>query len=208
MVLRLIAEVRRLGGGNDTDPADDRQEVADRLMAELDRETLRSAQYERTFRTIRRMFQLPETSPDAGRDLLDKLQDCVAAREAIAIHHAQKADDRCIEDDDRLYATVGLPPCDRRVGSKEEMLANCARFIDRRCEGGGWPSYRELETERDSLRARVANLESALQPLAALAIPFEDDDSDDIWLTQIYAGMGGLKLAHARRAREVLDADT
>jgi hypothetical protein len=31
------------------------------------------------------------------------------------------------------------------------MLANCARFIDRRCEGGGWPSYRELEAERDRL---------------------------------------------------------
>src|SRR5262245_742707 len=38
--------------------------------------------------------------------------------DAIAAHHAQKADDRCIEDDDRLYAAAGLPPCDRRVGDK------------------------------------------------------------------------------------------
>ena len=68
---------------------------------------------------------------------------------AIVTHHAQKADDRCIEDDDRLYAAAGLPPCDRRVGDKVAMLANCQRFIERRCEGGGWPSYAELEAERD-----------------------------------------------------------
>ncbi len=68
-------------------------------------------------------------------------------REAIETHHAQKADDRCIEDDDRLYAAAGLPPCDRRVGDKAEMLKNCKRFIDQRCEGGGWPSYAELEAE-------------------------------------------------------------
>ena len=35
---------------------------------------------------------------------------------AILDHHDQKADDRCIEDDDRLYAAAGLSPCDRRVG--------------------------------------------------------------------------------------------
>jgi hypothetical protein len=73
-------------------------------------------------------------------------------RDAITAHHDQKADDRCIEDDDRLYAAAGLGPCDRRVGDKEAMLANCRRFIERRCEGGGWPSYAELEAERDALR--------------------------------------------------------
>lgn len=35
---------------------------------------------------------------------------------AIVEHHAQLADD------DRLYAAAGLPPCDRRAGSKEELL--------------------------------------------------------------------------------------
>jgi hypothetical protein len=35
------------------------------------------------------------------------------------------------------------------------MLANCARFIERRCEGGGWPSYAELETEITRLRAEL-----------------------------------------------------
>lgn len=64
---------------------------------------------------------------------------------AIKEHHAQKADDRCIEDDDRLYEAAGLPPCDRRVGDKEAMLHNCARFIENRCQGGGWPTYVELE---------------------------------------------------------------
>ena len=59
-------------------------------------------------------------------------------REAIETHRSQKADDRCIEDDDRLYEALGDGiKCDRRVGSKEEMLHNCSRFIERRCEGGG-----------------------------------------------------------------------
>ncbi len=73
-------------------------------------------------------------------------------RAAIVEHRAQKADDRCIEDDDRLYEALGDGiKCDRRVGSKADMLANCARFIGRRCEAGGWPSYQELERQRDSL---------------------------------------------------------
>lgn len=65
--------------------------------------------------------------------------------DAVKLHHAQKADDRCIEDDDRLYDAAGLPPCDRRVGNKEEMLKNCKRFIERRCESGGWATYQELK---------------------------------------------------------------
>lgn len=64
---------------------------------------------------------------------------------AIKEHWEQKADDRCIEDDDKLYKAAGLPPCDRHVGDKTAMLVNCARFIEKRCEGGKWPSYVELE---------------------------------------------------------------
>lgn len=69
-------------------------------------------------------------------------------RSAIIKHRAQKADDRCIEDDDELYAALqdGIK-CDRRVGDKLDMLHNCARFIQQRCEGGGWPSYADLERE-------------------------------------------------------------
>lgn len=118
-------------------------------------------------------------------------QECVSATKeaqalhaAIATHHAQKADDRCIEDDDRLYAAAGLPPCDRRVGDKAAMLRNCERFIDRRCEGGGWPTYAELESrlaaaalERDrlsaSLRTVMALREADAAKLAA-ALGVED----------------------------------
>lgn len=75
-------------------------------------------------------------------------------RAAIIKHRSQKADDRCIEDDDELYAALGDGiKCDRRVGDKEAMLANCARFIERRCEGGGWPTYVALEAEASRLRA-------------------------------------------------------
>ena len=49
---------------------------------------------------------------------------------AVIAHHAQKADDRCIEDDDKLYSTAGLPPCDRRVGSKEASLPMQPIIID------------------------------------------------------------------------------
>lgn len=68
-------------------------------------------------------------------------------RAAIIAHRSQKADDRCIEDDDRLYEALGDGiKCDRAVGDKAAMLRNCQRFIERRCEGGKWPSYAELES--------------------------------------------------------------
>lgn len=77
-------------------------------------------------------------------------------REAIVTHRSQKADDRCIEDDDRLYEALGDGiKCDRRVGDKAAMLENCRRFIDIRCEGGGWRSYAELEAENEFLEGTV-----------------------------------------------------
>ncbi len=76
-------------------------------------------------------------------------------KDAIRQHHAYHADDRCIEDDDALYAAAGLPPCDRRVGDKAAMLRNCERFVTQRCEGGGpWRTYEELEKDN----ARLYNL--------------------------------------------------
>lgn len=86
---------------------------------------------------------------------------------AIAKHHSQKADDRCIEDDDALYVAAGLPPCDRRVGDKEAMLANCKRFIERRCEGGKWPSYVDLEERIKELEAEAAKMRVALAHIRA-----------------------------------------
>jgi hypothetical protein len=68
---------------------------------------------------------------------------------AIKTHRMQKADDRCIEDDDRLYEALGDGiKCDRRVGNLQAMLENCKRFIKNRCEAGGpWNSYAELEKD-------------------------------------------------------------
>lgn len=66
--------------------------------------------------------------------------------DAIRTHRSQKADDRCIEDDDRLYETLGDGiKCDRKVGSQCEMLKNCERFIKNRTEEGEWLTYAELE---------------------------------------------------------------
>jgi hypothetical protein len=75
---------------------------------------------------------------------------------AVQAHHGQKADDRCVEDDTLLYAAFDLPPADVRVGDKDAMLENCRRFIERRCEGGGWPTYAALE-------AKIKELEEQLQ---------------------------------------------
>lgn len=75
---------------------------------------------------------------------------------AIRLHRDQHADDRCWMDDDRLYDVLGdSVQSDPRVGDKAEMLKNCARFIERRCQGGHWPTYVELEAERDKLRQAV-----------------------------------------------------
>ena len=80
------------------------------------------------------------------------LQEIKKWRDAVVEHHAQRSDDRCFLDDDKLYEAFGLPPVDRRVGDKEAMLKNCARFIEKRCEPGGWPTYAELEAEIQRLK--------------------------------------------------------
>lgn len=83
--------------------------------------------------------------------------------EAIRAHRSQKADDRCVEDDDALYAALGDGvECDRRVGDKAVMLRNCERFIERRCEGGGWLSYRELEQQLDASRSMTEKIRAEL----------------------------------------------
>lgn len=72
--------------------------------------------------------------------------------------HLQFADDTCWMDIDKIFAAAGLPVPDRRVGNKEEMKVNCARFIDTMCKGGEWPSYVEIETELISLRKAYKQL--------------------------------------------------
>ena len=84
---------------------------------------------------------------------------------AISEHHRQKADDRCWMDDLPLYAAAQLPPPDIRVGDKAAMRRNCDRFIDRRCEDGGWPTYAELEAALADALARAVRAESLLSQL-------------------------------------------
>lgn len=77
----------------------------------------------------------------------------LAILDALAEHHRQKADDRCVRDHERLYAAAGLPPADFRVGDKFSMAKNCLRFVENECVGGGWPTYVELEGEILKLKA-------------------------------------------------------
>lgn len=77
----------------------------------------------------------------AGREPLIKLREIRA--EAFKLCTA-RADDRCWMDIEKLCGLLDVP-FDPRVGDKSAMLENCRRFIDQKCEGGGWPSYAELE---------------------------------------------------------------
>lgn len=80
-------------------------------------------------------------------------------RAAIKEHRSQKGDDLCWLDDLKLYEVLndGVVP-DRRVGDKAEMLKNCERFINNRCEGGGWPTYVELEEKIKILEKEIDKL--------------------------------------------------
>lgn len=66
--------------------------------------------------------------------------------------HSQYADDVCWMDIDKIFLAAGLEVPDRKVGDKEKMKANCARFIDTMCQGGNWKSYQELESEIEALK--------------------------------------------------------
>lgn len=106
------------------------------------------------------MLYLPESEREKYRAALRQAEEM---RKAIIAHRSQKADDRCIEDDDRLYEVLGDGiKCDRRVGSHQEMLANCRRFIENRCERGGWKSYVELEADLAAAREERERLKAEL----------------------------------------------
>ena len=133
---------------------------------------------------------------DARQEAAELRNEAAALKLAIIKHHEQRADDRCIEDDDRLYAAAGLPPCDRRVGSKEEMLANCKRFVEQRCEGGGpWKSYRELEGEINRLTKTSLNIEQITKSFNTEAV-FQRDD----WKRRLR-----LSVAENERLRSLLE---
>lgn len=90
----------------------------------------------------------------ARREFDAALAEVARLKAAVAEHAQQKADDRCWMDDLKLYEAFGIPAPDNRVGDKGAMLANCMRYIDRRCEGGKWPSYAELEAKLAFLKEK------------------------------------------------------
>lgn len=72
--------------------------------------------------------------------------------------HSQHADDLCWMDIDLIFKAAGMPVPDRKVGDKEAMKRNCARFVDTMCAGGDWKSYAELEEENRQLRNQIEAL--------------------------------------------------
>lgn len=109
------------------------------------------------------MHQLSQSSVQDTSPLSDKQRaETAEARvkeleTAIRTHWEQKADDRCWEDDSKLYSVVPLPDTTARcIGDPEVMLENCKRFIKQRtCAGGPWKSYAELEAENAKLREQI-----------------------------------------------------
>jgi hypothetical protein len=94
--------------------------------------------------------------PQAIRRALAAEVEARRLRAAIVKHRSQRADDRCHQDDLELYAALGDGvQADNTMPPREEFLANCARFYDRRCQGGDWPSYQQLEAENARLRLLV-----------------------------------------------------
>jgi len=77
------------------------------------------------------------------RKLLERIAEL---EDAIRAHRLQRLDDRCWMDDQVLYEALHDGDSgDNATPPKEKMLANCERFIDRRCKPGDWRSYQEIE---------------------------------------------------------------
>ena len=122
-------------------------------------------------------FAIVITPPQTGSDpclsphermLIAQNIELCRLRDAINTHRCQKANDRCIEDDDRLYEALGDGvKCDRRIGCPEAMLENCRRFIQQRCEDGGpWKAYAELEAEIEQWKRRHHVAEEAVAEMS------------------------------------------
>src|SRR5258707_8876301 len=82
---------------------------------------------------------------------------------AILKHAMQKADDRCWIDDVELYRAAGITVVDNHVGDKFEMLKNCSRFIEKRCAGGTWPTYAEIEIGLKRASYLLTTMEQTIQ---------------------------------------------
>lgn len=134
-------------------------------------------------------------------------------RDAIAEHHAQKADDRCWMDDRKLYEAAGLPTDNYdQIGSPSAMLANCERFVTHRCSGGGpWVSYAELEAERDRLlqeqkvdRDALVDVQVYCNMVRTDSLRQQIQETLDLlpWLRETYAEYVSQSEEYARMAHE------
>lgn len=85
----------------------------------------------------------------------------VKLRLAIMLHRDQHGDDRCWLDDLELYKALGdMVVADNTMPIRETFLANCARYYERRCSAGEWPTYQELETRLASFKAALTQARS------------------------------------------------
>lgn len=95
-------------------------------------------------------------------------------RAAIIEHRSQIADDRCIADDQKLYAALGDGvDADYRVGDKFEMIKNCIAFVEKRCTAGGWVTYAEMRQQRNMTFLLASLLRLQLTLAAAGELPDE-----------------------------------
>lgn len=143
---------------------DDRKKLAEELRSDVEAGTCGIVG---TVTALHQRVNATLSLLDAQAVHITRLED------AIKTHRTQKADDRCIEDDDRLYEALGDGiKCDRRVGDKGAMLANCERFIAHRCESGGWLSYVELEQKITRLEDAMREAEKRLATASVAYMPY------------------------------------
>lgn len=78
---------------------------------------------------------------------------------AIKEHRAQQLDDRCWLDDQKLYAVLEDGDLgDNRTPPMEEMLKNCKRYLETRCQPGPWKTYQQLEAELANAKKEIEAL--------------------------------------------------
>lgn len=78
---------------------------------------------------------------------MERMDRYTRVMDAILDAHKQIGDDTCWMDIDKIFIAAGLPVPDRTVGDKKAMKANCDRYIELLCKGGGWKTYQELEQQ-------------------------------------------------------------
>jgi hypothetical protein len=112
-------------------------------------------------------------------------------RAAIKKHRAQRADDRCWLDDLELYRVLGdgIQDYDPSMPPREDFLANCARYYDRRCVRGNWPTYQQLQEALTEAREYIARHlkaeEDAMEVCAKLEAMRGLPESDEVYQQKV-----------------------